>query len=482
MRKHAVGDAAGIYGYIECDGGLQGQSDEGVTALTMELHESWGYFHGAVVSSTGKGDTKPIFANTSGNAWTTDGAFMLNISKGTISGNILAPSQRLSLNATANIMETVFLNYLPVTTGCLPVSEAIGICDVAIPANTFTADQPQPVTILVRLVKINGVAKPFTVGSYVSVASNWFPEQAKLLDVVDHGDGTQSLTMNLRNPSGICIVFQNGIAGQYISFDSNTVRSSYFAFGSLTGSDLIYGVQIGGGVRSDFTLPIHGSEIATDDGGPKSGFHLFPGAEIVMNADQGFDCTLEQNPVLWEAGDVVENPHYPIFGGTALWITKDQTSPSHPSMGSGVMQLVGKGPGFGGGNTYIARLINQNPPEMYQSGGGSIVAPGGIEIQGPIRSMIESGCAPQNGGAVWRIWDHNGDPYAPVHIGDINYASGGNLFFYPKQGGVGEWFVDGTLHAQSGFVANHQPGVSGTLALADGKTAAVTLGLITHIA
>jgi hypothetical protein len=441
LKKHAVGDTAGIYGYIWSDGGIHGQSDEGVTAMTLQLNEFPGYFHGQVVSSTGKGDTKPVFKNTSGNAWTTDGAFMLNISKGSIAGNILSQSQRLSL-----LTAPTFLNFLPVTKGCLPISEAIGFCSTPIPANTHTADSPQPVTITVIPVPINGVAKKFTAGSYVTVASNWFPEQTMLLAVVDNADGTQTLTMNLRNPSGLAIVFQGGIAGQFISFDANLafsqMRSSYFAFGSLTGSDLIYGLQVAGSVEYDFTLPMIGNEAAMDDGGPNSGFHLYPGAEVVCNADQGFDCTLEQNGVLWEAGDLVENPHYPIGGGVALTITKTQNSPSSPRSGSGVLLLSGGGTGFGGGNTFIARFKNENPPSMYKDAGGPLLAPGGIELLGPSRHKFYAEYAPESDGAVVYL---NTVGTNPVRFGALN-SGGGNLWFIPA---TGTWKFDGPVAAPS---------------------------------
>jgi hypothetical protein len=73
-------------------------------------------------------------------------------------------------------------------------------------------------------------------------------------------------------------------------------------------------------------LPQLGSEAAVADGGASSGFHLYPGAEVVANADQGFNCTLEQNNVLWAPGDLVENPHFPIFGGTGMWVTRRHAS------------------------------------------------------------------------------------------------------------------------------------------------------------
>lgn len=479
IEKHAVGDFAGIYGYVSYDGGLHGQSDEGVTGMTLELNENSNYFHGTVGSTIGMGDIKPVLNHTCGNSWTTDGAFLLNISKSKVSGNMLSKSQPLMING----MQT-FLNYLPVTKGCLPISEAIGVSVLttgAIPVNEYTADAPQPVTVTVKLVQIGGVAKPFTVGSYVSVAGNWFPEQAKLTAVVTNPDGTQTLTMNLRNPNNQCIIFQGGIAGQYLCFGANLrasgMRSSYFAFGSLAGSDLIYGVQVCGGLESDYELPMEGSEAAQADGGPNSDFMLIPGAEIVANADQGYNCTLEQNAVLWAPGDDVENPHFPVVGGTALWITKFQQSPSHPRTGNIGFQLGLGGHGIAGGNVAAVRVRNFNPPSMYRAGGGVLQAINGHELLGPYRSHVYAEFAPQDGGAVVLVENPAGtNATAEVEIVGINFGSGGNFKFRPA---VGDWRFDGPVDAPA-FTQDGQKGFTGTLTV--GQQVTVKNGLIMSVA
>jgi hypothetical protein len=487
IQKHAVGDTAGLYTYTKSDGGIQAASDEGVTGATIHVQENFSYFHGTVVSSTGVvGDTHPVFTKTSGNPWTTDGAFMLNLSKGVYSGNMLSPSVPCAFTTHAGVTSSFLPGALPVTANCLPISEAIGITTVSpiAPFNTFTVDDPQQVDVIVQLVQIGGVYPVFTVGSHVSVAGSNYPEQAKLLAVVDHHDGTMTLTMKLRNPNLNAVIFQGGIAGQYISFGANVrfsgYRSSYFAFGSLTGSDLIYGLQVGGGIESAFTLPQQNQEAARADGGASSDFNLYPGAEIVANGDQGIDCTLEQNNVLWAPGDSVENPHFPVFGGTGLWVTRIQETPSNARAGQIGFALDVGGHGFGGGNVALIRAQNTNPPEYYEAAGGPITAPGGILLTGNFATPFHSQRAPQSNGAVVFVAQPAADGITPeIIVISINYAGGGNLFMDPA---TGTWRVDGNLRAGGFKSSDGSPGVTGSFLTAGGATVTVKNGLIVGIA
>ena len=89
--KRAIGDLAASYTYVHHDGGATASSDEGVSGLSLQVLESCQlntYFHGTVASTTGHGDMSPVLAYGHGNNWVTDGAFLLNISKGQISGNM----------------------------------------------------------------------------------------------------------------------------------------------------------------------------------------------------------------------------------------------------------------------------------------------------------------------------------------------------------------------------------------------------------
>ena len=123
-----------------------------------------------------------------------------------------------------------------VASGNLPKSSAVGIYSAGIPFNNFTTNLPQDITITVDLAEIDGVKKLLTTGPCTLAGFN-YPEQSVITVATDNGDGTMTITMAVRNPNSAYVIFQGGIAGQYISFDANlafsTMRSSYFAFGSL---------------------------------------------------------------------------------------------------------------------------------------------------------------------------------------------------------------------------------------------------------
>lgn len=489
FKKHAVGDTAGIYSYVFADGGLSAASDEGVTGATFQANENPNYFFGTVASSSQIGGT-PTLAFTTGNNWTTDGAFLLNITKGTISGNMNGNSVQLSLDIGSGSAGT-FLNYLPVTTvlpgGALPLSTAIGIATAPIPVQNVNATNPQSVTMTVNLALIGGIFKPFTLGSVVTVAGINYPEQSVLTAVTSPvtvgPNKQQTLTMLLRNPNSQAIIFQGGLQGQYISFDANIslsgIRSSYFAFGSLNGSDLIYGLQFLGTILNHL-LPQIGAEAAQPTGS-RSGFHLYPGAEIVANNDLGFACTLEQNGVHWGNADAVENPHYPVYGGNALFVVGSQFTSSSPSAGAALISGLMDGPGFGRG-TAAFRLVNNYASVSngrlpnYAGSGGPLTAPACFDIQGQYNNLLSFDSAP-NTGSVLRITS-NPTGNDLLHLFDINYAAGGNMFFHAS---TGMWAIDGKFDAQNGFLSNHVPGSTGSFTSQDGKTVTVSGGIIIGI-
>jgi hypothetical protein len=292
------------------------------------------------------------------------------------------------------------------------------------------------------------------------------------------------LTLKLRNPNTAAIIFQGGIQGQYISFDANLafsgMRSSYYAFGSVTGSDLIYGVNVAGGLTGN-TLPMIGNEAALSNGGASSGFHLYPGAEVVCNADQGFACTLEQNGVAWAAADLVENPHYPIWGGTGLMVVRNQQTPSSSSTGMIGFQLLIDGAGFGGPNVAAVRIRSNNPSTFYKGDGGPMNAPGGIELFGYYRNGVYMTNAPQDGGAAVYIQNPAGSSLPVVPIVVVDYAVGGNMLFNPV---TGTWRFDGPVDAPE-FSKNGSAGASGTITVpkltTGGATGSITVsgGIIT---
>lgn len=503
VNKQGVGDTAGIYGYVFTDGGVSAQSDEGVVGTQSEVAENLNYYHGTVASTTGTGDRAPVWSiYTNGNSWTSDGSFMLDISKGTVAGKMSSASVPLTLTTATGKVQTTYLNYLPTTattvggsSAPLPVTTAVGVSNLTydptvtynagqfvaditsnpfqyvgyqslingnldnapasspsawsqvqvVPNQNTTADSPMPVTFVVNLCTIGGVTDTFSVGDHVWVAGNWYPEQSIITAETNHGDGTQTVTLALRNPNDMVILFKGGVAGQYISFDENQSfsaiynipnRTSYYAFGSLTGIDLIYGFNVGGSVQNH-TLPQSGSEAAQADGGSSSGFHLYPGAEVVLNSiyQPPFNTaggpigTLEQNNVAWEAGDVVENPHYPVFGGNAAWFTKVQYTPSNSGQGSVGLFLTVGGIGFAGPNTWTAQFLNNSPVSYFQSNGGPLTAPIALGLNGPKSHGVFMDMAPENGGSCLIVTGPNSPDQSLVQVLDLNWLEGGQLNF-----------------------------------------------------
>lgn len=442
LNKHSVGDCAALYVYNRTDGGATAASDEGATAITAQCSENADFFHGTVASTTGTGDIAPVLTHTTGNNWTTDGAFLLNISKGTIAGNLNGASSALSLTINSGTVVT-FLNKLPVTGVSLPISTAIGIATAAIANPVTTRNVPIAVTITVNLAQIGGIFHLFTNGSVVSVAGNQYPEQS----IVSGASGLlagnqQTFTLHLCNPNAQAIIFQGGIQGQYISFDANIIfsglTSSYYAFGSLLGSDLIYALQAGGTVVNNF-LPQAGLEAATTSG-PNSGFHLYPGAEIAANTDQGIACTLEQNGVAWAVSDVVQNPHYPVFGGITAFFVREQFTPSTPGGAVIGLQMNMHGPGIGGPGSVAIEALNNNPGTNYSGSGGPLIAPTGLSLNGPFGHLIYCGGAPDaSNNAVLFVQNNNTAASNTVNVIILDWAGGGNMTFDVA---AGRWHVD----------------------------------------
>lgn len=485
ITKHAVGDTAGIYGYVHSDGGGSAQSDEGVSGVNVEVTEPSTYFHGSIASTSGTGDQAPALSYTTGSNWTTDGAFLLNITKGTLSGNLNGNSVALSLTTNAGAQST-YLSYLPVTGVSLPVSTAIGIVTASIVNQAVTANAPVPVTLTITLCQINGTFPLFTEGSVVTVAGNWYPEQSIITTAVNNHDGTQTLTLNLHNPNDQAIIFQGGIQGQYISFDANLalsgMRSSYYAFGSINGSDLIYGVNAGGSVGS-LTLPQVGNEAATPTGA-NSGFHLYPGAEVVCNTNQGFSCTLEQNGVVWAVDDVIENPHYPVQGGITCQLSREQHTPTPISGGVAGIQMLMSGPGISGNNSVFAAFINQNTASIYQSNGGPLFAPAGIRFTGNFNHYFDLGLGP-SGGNVINIEGPSNPSDTTINLIGIDTAGGLFSFDITNQRYQTANFHTGlltatTISASSGFSSAGVAGTTGTFTIGS-STVVIKGGIVTSV-
>lgn len=464
QTKHAIGDCAAIYLYVKTDGGMAAASDEGACAITAQVLENQGYFHGTVSSTTGTGDTAPVLAHATGNNWTTDGGYLLDITKGTLSGTLTGASAPLSLTINSGVVAT-FLNFLTVSGATLPISTAIGIATAAIANPSTTRDNPILTTVIVNVAQIAGVYQPFTAGSVVTVAGINYPEQS-VIQTASAVSGThqQTLTLKLCNPNTQAILFQGGIQGQYISADANLalsgMRSSYFAFGSLLGTDMIYGNQVTGGVANNF-LPNAGCE-AWQPTGANSAWHLYPGAEVVKNSDQGIACTVEQNRVAWAATDVVECTHFPTVATQGAFIVRVQYSPSNASLGWNGIHVVCDGPGTAGGNSAGALIQNAFTPTHYLGSGGPLQAPIGLAISGQWASPIFIQAAPDaSNNAILFVQSNNAAASTTTNVIILDYAAGGNMTFDTV---AGRWHVD-KMDA-SVFSASSSPGLTTTITTA----------------
>jgi hypothetical protein len=371
-NKHAVGDDAGIYLYNFGDQGVTAQSDEGHTQITSQGGENQNYFHGTV-ASIAAGSYTPALRFTSGNNWTTDGAFLLDITRGTVSGSLTGRSK--------TVPGTVLQDYP--TNAKLPLTKAWGITKSNIPPTGQSADINVPITLTVTLQPIGSSTPAFTEGGTVCVAGVYYPEQVPITAVSKPSGTSQDITISRRNPNRAgSAIFQGGVCGQYVSFDDSLVytkmRTSDYAYGSLTGSDLIGGTNLLGGQAHQYGLSGYGT-----------GFHLFSGAEVVRNNSIGADPTLEPNSVNWAVGDVVENPHYPFGGGHAFWFTDHQYTPSNGNLRPDLMLLQAEGTGIDRG--YLPFVLeNTNPLSMYHNAGTAspIMLPNAMNLIGPFGEFI----------------------------------------------------------------------------------------------
>ncbi len=381
--KNGTGDLAGLYFYVY-GGGRAAQSDEGVTGLTVNTGEIGGYFHGTVNGGAGKGSTALSLTASAGVAWnwgsTCNGCMLLDLSKGTIAG---------SLHGASIPFPGTYLNQLPTAgvAGGLPISKAWCKTVTAIPP-TDTAGVGTSRKVSCTLGAIGGETPGFTAGQLVTIAGQWYPEQAPLTAVGPVSGGQQELTLLARNPNPVgSVIFQGGVAGQSLSFDANLAatgfRTSYYVFGSVDGVHLIYGSQIAGDVRGH-VLPRQGSEAETTS----SGFHLYPSAEVVANTAQPSSPVLEPNGVDWAAGDVVENPRFQSFGGTGIRDICQEYTPTD-EWGYGTCLMVqAAGPGVSG--TYHPfRVINYNKLSSYLAGGGVLDPVPILFAEGPFGDLLQ---------------------------------------------------------------------------------------------
>ena len=429
VLKNGTGDLAGLYLYVY-GGGRAAQSDEGVTGLTAESGEISGYFHGTVADGAGRGAIALKLAQDAGakqnHGYTCAGCMLVDISKGTVAGR---------LNGRSQAFGSTYLFELPTTAvtrngavGKLPLTKAWCETLTAIPA-AAQAGVGSSQTFDCRLGEIEGTRRAFNPGGVVTIAGPAYPEQAMLTAVGAPADGVQPLTVLARNPNPAgAVIFQGGIAGQSLSFDANLAatgfRTSYYVFGSVDGINLIYGSQIAGSLKGH-QLPRLGAEAEQIS----SGFHLYPGAEVVANTAEPAAPVLEPNNVDWAAGDVVENPRFQSYGGVGVRDVCTEVTPTDGDLSSSCMMLEMQGPGISG--TYHSfRIVNHNRVGMYRQGGGVLDPVPVMYFEGPFGDTLVARNGPGRGlnepGSVVNILETAGRDTAPF-----------NLFLLPGPKGAG---------------------------------------------
>ncbi len=386
LNKHAAGDTMGTYNYVYADGGSTALSDESIKGEAIDMGETSGYFHGEVASTSGVGDVSPVLRYVSGNDWTTDGAPLLDISRGTITGLITGPSK-----------PTLPGGYLSsfLVDNKLPLTTAWGVCDDPIASNKLVQVNT-PFTCKVALQ-----SGEFRAGGIVCVSGPNYPEQAPITIAAPASGGTQSITMLLRNPNGKgSNIFQGGVCGQYISFDANLAvsgyRSSYYAFGALDAHHLIFGMNIKG-VMSNLPMA---SEAERFGVAGLDGYHLYPGCEVVTNKSLKADPICEPNSVPWTVGDVIEAPHNVAVNTVGHFTDLVQNTPANGSLSSGDLLQI-HGLGAVGSNFIAHRTVNLNSYKTFSTYGGVLNAPDMHRIEGYFATGFSFGDAP---GALVRIY------------------------------------------------------------------------------
>jgi hypothetical protein len=382
-----IGDCANYF-YIEHDGGVAATGDEAVEALGLQANETLKYYRGKLLSTSGPGDLRPRLSG-GGDEWVTDGGMLLDITRGTLTGELAGTSSVLGN----------YLVQLRLAGAALPKSTAWGTVLSGYSKPASLANVSLPVTVEVTLGDLGGKPQPFTAAG-VCVAGPGHFEQA----VIEPPDpahplppsrpGHQWMRVEVRYPNPAVtdngklfapMFFQGGVCGQYVSADADLrfsgMRTTYPAFGSLDGSDLITGKEVAGVMKP--YLPQEGSQ-AWALSGAQSRFHLYPGAEIVAN--DRLSPQLEPNGVAWQAGDLIESPHYMTVGQNVLFVIDQQGSPTDQSYGGSGMQLVLNGKGMAGQHKGIF-LANVEANASYRPYGGPLVPPNATYFQGQFNDV-----------------------------------------------------------------------------------------------
>ena len=495
--KHATGDFAAQYVYAYTDGGATAQSDEGFALDTRQGGETNKWFHGKVAEGAVPGTTLlPVtyVAGPQSQQPTTDGAFMLDMSKGKISGIVTGKE---------TLVEGTSVHIMPVSVS-LPVSTGIGIVKTQIP-RIKVEDVPETIT----LTNVRLVHGSFAAGK-ACLAGGWYPEQVQIIKVGRAANELQDVTITHKNPNGTdaynpTSLWQGGVCGQYLSLDRNVARdgfpTSYEVVGATDSSHLAYIWNVKGGTLpnmlnvyqppvalknlsrkngvvtasfrnanqpyifnhaasvviagatdpsfdgtihlpsydEDLDHTLHWSQPGPDETIPSAtidlpaayyGFHLYPGAEV-LGPEVAGGVPLEPNAVDWAAGDVIENPHNPTFDmGAKMTTVFQHTLSSGANSGGELWNFSGAGISA---NYYPSKWRNVNPCSLYIGCGGTLEPIQWRVYEGPYQDLMFVRSAPLNEGALISVGcDLRGcDHEAPYQV--LHLQNGG-MEYNPADG------------------------------------------------
>lgn len=535
FTKHATGDFAAYgYGYGYSDGGQPDYSGEGITALTLEAGETSDFFHGTVGAGATTGTTSlPIVYNsgisTHNRNATTDGSFILDITKGTIAGSITGAA-----TSVTGFPNNVFA--MPVDTA-VPLSTAAGNlgCELMEPNPILT-----PVSITCTINGIVGTNAGGFVAGQPTILAGDFPEQVIVSAVGTISSGSQSVTFTYLHPHGqsITSMWQGGLAGEFLSYDRSyaidgfrtilhaygaldanhivmeawrgniTPPSHYIAPVTLTSLSRVGGLVTASGSGSGYSvfnkipsaivsgcsdstmngtisapnMLLNGtaitatwSQIGSDSTcasatlsmpSSYSGFHLYPGVEVRgPSIAAPGNAPVEPNYIAWTQGDTLEEPHHPFISATSIRTVHTVNSPDDQNSATGGFSQTYYGAGISG-SYHPFDLSMTNPCSWYVGCGGTLVAPAFMILGSGTSS---SGA---NGGAI--VLKSLPLAGAPIfHIGcaasEIGGCSNKDLFYLFQLDSVGNITVNPTTHEMGGLSYNAGSGnVSGFLLQAIG--------------
>ena len=487
LSCHGIGDCFANYDYIGSDGGLAADSDESVGAYEAVVAESPGYFHGTAPKTYAPGALEIDLTHTAGSPWTTDGTFLIDTSRDVLTAVQSGPSKPLPGSELPAQGRAALLNYLPLQAAVLPVTAnlcyALSTGKPLVPPANIPATSSVPVTIACSVQPIRGAYTPFPPQGHVCVAGDVYPEQATIAAAGILGpDHVQVLTLNLRNPHNSLAVFLGDPCGRYLSFDAegadNGMRQLFPVYGSLTGSDLIYGDNLYGSIVGR-TIPYPGMVASQTTSSNR--LHLYHGAEIVGNRTTAANPTLEPNTMQIQAGDTLENPHYAHVGAKAIGIDQDMKTPCTPGSNCDILYLAYTGTGATQGSVFI-HTATGNPSGFYHASGGKRTPPIWARVEGPHANLFSITEAPQggnadgSGGDLIHVGPPPGDASSPYDLFSLEggpHGTSTELRYNPANGTLfTPRFLAGSLAAQNGYTGTFPAGAC---------TVIVKAGIITGV-